>query len=77
MGRLAYADRDIGPGQEECRTVQAYGVAFVYAGVMVVRYGVRMARRPAERWFGGAIPIVFHWVLAAYLVVFGTFHVSG
>ena len=27
---------------------------------MVVRYAVRMRRRPGERWFGGAIPIVFH-----------------
>jgi hypothetical protein len=51
--------------------------AFVYAGLMLARYLVRMARRPEARWFGGAIPIFFHWVLAAYLLVFGTFHVSG
>jgi hypothetical protein len=51
--------------------------SFAYAAVMFVRYLVRMTRRPSERWFGGAIPIVFHWVLAAYLFVFGTFHVSG
>jgi uncharacterized protein len=41
---------------------------------MAVRYAVRMARRPGERWFGGAIPIVFHCVLAAWLFVFGSFH---
>jgi hypothetical protein len=51
--------------------------AVVYAAVMAVRYVVRMARRPGERWFGGTIPIVFHWVLASYLVVFGTFHVAN
>jgi hypothetical protein len=50
--------------------------ALVYASAMLVRYVVRMSRRPEERWFGGAIPIVFHWVLAGYLFVFGSFHAS-
>jgi hypothetical protein len=50
--------------------------AAVYAGAMVVRYAVRMGRRPGARRFGGTIPIVFHWVLAAYLVVFGAFDAS-
>jgi hypothetical protein len=50
--------------------------AYVYAGVMAVRYVIRMARQPNERWFGGTIPIVFHFVLAAYLYVFGSFHAS-
>jgi len=50
--------------------------AYVYAGVMAVRYAVRMLRTPAARWFGGTIPIVFHFVLAAYLYVFGWFHAS-
>ena len=48
--------------------------AYIYTGVMALRYGVRMLRRPAERWFGGTIPIFFHFVLAAYLYVFGWFH---
>ena len=48
----------------------------VYAGVMAVRYVVRMARRPEQRWFGGAIPIVFHMVLAAFLLTWGRYHVS-
>jgi hypothetical protein len=50
--------------------------AYVYAAVMAFRYVLRMRRRPDQRWFGGAIPIVFHWVLAAYLYVLGTFHAS-
>lgn len=50
--------------------------AYVYAGAMTVRYLIRMARQPSERWFGGTIPIVFHMVLAAYLYVFGSFHAS-
>jgi hypothetical protein len=48
----------------------------VYAGVMAVRYVVRMARRPDQRWFGGAIPIVFHFVLAAFLLTWGRYHLS-
>lgn len=52
------------------------GFSAVYAATMIVRYVVRMRRRPRERWFGGAIPIVFHWVLAAFLFVFGSYHAS-
>ena len=51
--------------------------SYVYAGAMAVRYVVRMARRPAVRWFGGTIPIVFHLVLASFLYVLGSFHASG
>ena len=46
------------------------------AGSMLVRFAVRMGRRPAERWFGGAIPIVFHVVLAAFVFTFGTYDAS-
>ena len=53
------------------------GFSFVYAGAMAVRYAVRMYRQPGERWFGGAIPIVFHFVLAAFLFTWGKYHVSG
>jgi hypothetical protein len=51
--------------------------SYGYAGVMAVRYVVRMYRRPTERWFGGAIPIVFHFVLAAFLFTWGKYHASG
>jgi len=50
--------------------------AYVYAAAMLVRYLVRMMRRPEQRWFGGAIPIVFHLVLASYLYVLGSFYAS-
>lgn len=50
--------------------------AYAYAAVMLLRYLVRMRRRPEQRWFGGSIPIVFHWVLASYLYVLGSFHAS-
>ena len=40
--------------------------SYLYAGAMVVRYIARMKRRPDQRWLGGAIPIVFHTVVAAF-----------
>jgi uncharacterized membrane protein HdeD (DUF308 family) len=52
-------------------------LAIVYAAGMVVRYAVRMRRRPEARWFGGAIPIVIHLVLAAFLLTWGSYHVSA
>ena len=50
--------------------------AYFYAGAMGVRYVATMVLHPERRWLGGTIPIVFHWVLAAYLTVLGVFHVS-
>jgi hypothetical protein len=50
--------------------------SYLYAGAMAVRYGVRMRRRPDQRWFGGAIPIVFHLVLAAFALALGIYHAS-
>ena len=51
-------------------------LSYVYAGSMLVRFVIRMGRRPAERWFGGAIPIVFHVVLAAFVFTFATYDAS-
>jgi hypothetical protein len=49
--------------------------SYVYAGGMLVRYAVTMALHPERRWLGtGTIPIVFHWVLAAYLFTLARFH---
>ncbi|HEU0248285.1 MAG TPA: hypothetical protein VFR38_14495 [Gaiellaceae bacterium] len=68
-----------GPPVERADVLGSALIAFsaVYAGAMVVRYVVRMRRRPEERWFGGTIPIVFHLVLATYLYALGSFHVSS
>lgn len=68
----AFAAGVIEPGAETARVLVA--AAFVYWIGMAVRYAVRMTRRPGERWFGGAIPIVFHCVLAAFLFVLGVAH---
>jgi hypothetical protein len=70
---------DSGPPAERSDAFGWLLVVFsaVYAGSMVVRYGVRMRRRPEARWFGGTIPMVFHLVLATYLYVLGSFHVGS
>jgi hypothetical protein len=41
--------------------------ALAYALAMVVRYTWRMIAVPEARWFGGTIPIWFHFVLAAWV----------
>jgi uncharacterized protein len=50
--------------------------SYLYAGAMVVRYVVRMTRRPDQRWLGGTIPIVFHIVVAAFQWTFGMYHIT-
>jgi hypothetical protein len=50
--------------------------SYLYAGAMVVRYVIRMTRRPDQRWLGGTIPIIFHTVVAAFQWTFGMYHVT-
>lgn len=82
LALMCWVDADFARGDgfwTRPRPVLGTGIlwfAIVYASVMAVRYVVRMSRRPEHRWFGGTIPIVFHWVLAGYLFVFGSFHAS-
>jgi uncharacterized protein len=50
--------------------------SYVYFGGMIVRYVIRMTRRPDQRWLGGTIPSVFHSVVAAFLWTFAIYHLS-
>jgi hypothetical protein len=50
--------------------------SYFYAGAMIVRYVIRMARRPDQRWLGGTIPITFHTIVAAFQWTFGMYHVT-
>ena len=46
--------------------------SYLYATAMAVRYGATMTLYPERRWLGeGTIPIVFHFVLATYLWLWG------
>ena len=47
---------------------------WIYAGGMVVRYAVSMALKPEERWTGDLIPVVFHIVLASFLLIVADHH---
>lgn len=49
----------------------------VYVGAMAIRYAVRMRGRPAQRWFGGTIPIVFHCALGGFLLVYGVYNLRA
>jgi hypothetical protein len=46
----------------------------IYAGAMVFRYVLTMISQPEMRWLGGTIPILFHFVLAGFIFVWGDFH---
>lgn len=48
-------------------------IAWPYGLSMPVRYVVRMWRHPEARWTGRTIPIVFHVVLASWLLVLGSY----
>ena len=48
--------------------ITAFGV--IYALSMVVRFVILRRRHPGYRWYeGGMIPILFHWVLASFLLI--------
>lgn len=47
---------------------------YLYLAVMVARYPIQMVLLPESRWFGGVIPIVFHWVLATFVILVGLHH---
>lgn len=59
------------PRQQLGRWLRNAGV--VYLAAMLLRYIFRMSWYPEERWFGGTIPIFFHWVLAIYIIVLGLY----
>jgi hypothetical protein len=52
----------------------AYWWSYGYFSAMIIRYAVRMIRRPDQRWTGGTIPIIFHCVVAVFQWIFGAYH---
>jgi hypothetical protein len=52
------------------RWLRGFGIA--YFSSMVVRYAVTMVMRPQWRWFGHTIPIIFHCILATWLLVYSS-----
>ncbi len=52
-------------------------LGIIYTSIMVTRYILRMVMFPAERWFGGSIPIFFHIVLASFFIINGIYHIRS
>lgn len=50
--------------------------ALAYFLVMFARYVISMILFPERRWFGGTIPIFFHWLLALYVYVLSRYYRS-
>jgi len=57
------------------RNLKIFG--WIYLCAMVLRYVLRMSLYPDQRWFGGTIPIFFHYVLASFILVFANFHIAS
>lgn len=49
---------------------------YAYFAAMIARYLIRMAFHAEARWLGGVIPIVFHCVLATFLILLGRHHLE-
>jgi len=62
------------PRQRMGKPLTIFGI--LYLETMIIRYILRMWLYPQERWTGGSIPIFFHWVLAAYVLVLASFNSS-
>jgi hypothetical protein len=61
---------------EPRRFFATYWLAFgwLYLAAMIARYPLQMYFYPDRRWFGGTIPIFFHWVLAVFAILVGLYH---
>ncbi len=46
----------------------------LYFGVMVIRFLIRLSFYQGPWWMGGTIPIFFHWVLAGFILLVGSYH---
>jgi hypothetical protein len=68
--------REAGFFVEPRRFLARYWLFFgwLYLAVMIARYPVQMYLHPEARWLGGTIPIFFHWVLAAFVILVGLWH---
>lgn len=72
-------DPGAGPFGPPSRGFAAFCVAFSipYYGFMIYRWIFRVLRNPDRRWYDTLIPIVFHCVLATFLLVYGLAGLAG
>lgn len=55
------------PNRKLAKSLTAFGC--IYFAAMVLRYIIRMALFPEARWFDGTLPILFHLVLAGFILM--------
>lgn len=53
------------------------GLSVIYFAVMIARYAIHMTLHPEARWLGGTIPIIFHFVLATFVLLLGRHYTSS
>lgn len=49
------------------------GFGRVYVAAMIIRYIFQMIAFPDTRWFGGCLPIAFHFVLASFILTLANY----
>jgi hypothetical protein len=60
-----------GPPSNRSLAIGLMAFGILYAVSMVIRFVILRRRHPEYRWYeGGMIPIMFHWVLAAFLLCY-------
>ena len=63
--------RQVGKPPNRNLAMGVFAFATAYALAMLVRFVILRRRHPDYRWYeGGMIPILFHWVLAAFLFTY-------
>jgi len=62
----------VAPRRKTGRGLLLFGT--VYFAGMLMRYPFTMVLYPERRWTGGLIPIVFHLVLSAFILLLGRYH---
>jgi hypothetical protein len=70
---MIFMIRQVAAGAPSNRPLAVGLIVFgvIYALSMVVRFIILRRRHPDYRWFeGGMIPIMFHWVLAGFLLTY-------
>jgi hypothetical protein len=66
QGLFYYPRRKLGQG------LLIFGL--IYLAVMGIRFIIWLSFYRGPWWMGGSIPIFFHWVLAGFILLVGSYH---
>lgn len=54
-----------------------HGFGRLYLVLSILRYPVQMVLVPEAKWIGGCIPIIFHIVLASFILVYARYQIKS